>query len=45
MRKILAGVDLGSDTLKLVVGELFKEKIHILACITVPSKGIKMDLL
>ena len=40
MRKILASIDLGSDTLKLVVGEYFKGKVNILAVATVPSKGI-----
>ena len=40
MRKILASIDLGSDTLKLIVGEYFKGKINILAVATVPSKGI-----
>ena len=29
MRKILASIDLGSDTLKLIVGEYFKGKINI----------------
>ena len=40
MRKILAGIDLGSDTLKLVVGEYFKGRVNVLAVATVPSKGI-----
>ena len=40
MRKILAGIDIGSDTLKLIVGEYFKGKINILAVTTVPSVGI-----
>lgn len=41
MRKILAGIDLGSDTLKLVVAEDFKNKVMVLATAMVPSKGIK----
>lgn len=40
MRKILASVDLGSDTLKLIVGEFYKDRFNILATATVPSKGI-----
>ncbi len=40
MRKILASVDFGSDTLKLIVGEYFKNKVNILAVATVPSKGL-----
>lgn len=41
MRKVLASVDLGSDTIKLVVAEYFNQKINILAAVNVPSKGIK----
>lgn len=41
MRKILAGIDLGSDSLKLVVAESFRNKITILASAIVQSKGIK----
>ena len=40
MRKILASIDFGSDSLKLVVGEYFKGRINILAVATVPSKGV-----
>ncbi len=40
MRKILASVDFGSDTIKLVVGEYFKSKINVLAAVKVLSKGI-----
>ena len=41
MRKIFACLDLGSDMLKLVVGESFKGKINILASVSNESKGIK----
>ena len=41
MRKILASVDLGSDTLKLVVGELFKGRINILAKSCLKANGIE----
>ncbi len=41
MRTILASVDIGSDSLKLVVAELFKGSINVLACAMVPSKGVK----
>lgn len=40
MRKIMACLDVGSDTIKLVVGEFVKKKLNILACSTTPSKGI-----
>ena len=41
MRKIIASLDIGSNTLKLVVGEVFKNKVNVLACVTNPSSGIK----
>ncbi len=44
MRKIMASLDVGSDTLKLVVGEMIKNKLNILAVSEVPSKGVKKGL-
>ena len=41
MRKILASVDIGSSTIKLVVGEIQKSNLNVLACCEVPSHGIK----
>ena len=41
MRKILASLDIGCSCIKLVVGEMVKSKLNILACIDVPSRGIK----
>ncbi len=42
MRKILASIDIGSDLIKLVVGEVSKNgKVNILAAAHVPSLGIK----
>lgn len=41
MRKIIASLDLGSNSIKLVVGEIQKNKLNILACIDVLSQGIK----
>ncbi len=41
MRKIIASLDLGDATIKLVVGEIFRQKLNILACVDVPSRGIK----
>ena len=45
MRKIIASVDIGSKTLKLVVGEFMKQKVNILAVSEVPSMGIEQGLL
>ena len=41
MRKFIASLDIGSRTIKLVVGEIVKNKINILACVDTPSRGIK----
>ena len=41
MRKIMACLDVGSDTVKCVVGEMVKRKLNILAVAEVPSKGVK----
>ena len=41
MRKIIASLDIGDATIKLVVGEIFRQKLNILACVDIPSRGIK----
>ncbi|MFI3260306.1 MAG: hypothetical protein R3Y13_01155 [bacterium] len=41
MRNIIASLDLGSSNIKLVVGEVHKNKLNILASTTTPSRGIK----
>ena len=41
MRKIIASLDIGNHTIKLVVGEIVKNKLNILACVDVPARGIK----
>ena len=41
MRKIMACLDVGSDTVKCVVGEMVKRKLNILAVAESPSKGVK----
>ncbi|MBE6140590.1 MAG: cell division protein FtsA [Firmicutes bacterium] len=41
MRKIIASLDIGESEIKLIVGEISKEKLNILACLTVASRGIK----
>jgi len=41
MRKFIASLDIGSSAIKLVVGEIVKNKINILACVETPSRGIK----
>lgn len=41
MRRIIASLDIGSDTIKLVVGEIFHNKLNILSVLDTPSRGIK----
>ena len=41
MRKIIASLDIGSHTIKLVVGEIVRNKLNILACVDAPARGIK----
>lgn len=45
MRKIYTAIDLGSDTIKFLVGEYFKGKVHVLASHTIKSKGIRKGLI
>ncbi len=41
MRKIMACLDVGTDTIKCVVGEMVKKKLNVLAVADTPSKGVK----
>lgn len=41
MRRIIAGLDIGTNELKLVVGEVLKNKLNILACVETKARGIK----
>lgn len=44
MRKIMACLDVGSDVVKLVVGEMVKKKLNILAVCDAPSSGVSNGL-
>ena len=44
MKKIFTSVDIGSDTVKILVSELFNEKINVLASTSIKSKGIRKGL-
>ena len=41
MRRIIASLDIGSDTIKLGVGEIYRNKLNILSALDTPSRGIK----
>lgn len=45
MRKIYTSIDLGSDSIKLLVAELINKKLHVLATSTTKSSGIKKGLI
>ena len=45
MKKIYTSIDIGSDTIKFLVGEAIKDKINILASACVKSKGIRKGLI
>lgn len=45
MRHIYTGLDIGSNAIKLVVCELFKNKLNLLAATETPSIGIKKGLI
>lgn len=45
MKHIYTSIDIGSDTIKIVVCELFNNKLNLLAASSVKSKGIKKGLI
>lgn len=45
MKKIYTAIDIGSDTIKFVVGEYFKNKLNILATHEQKAKGIRKGLI
>ena len=45
MKKIYTSIDIGTYSIKIVVGEYFYNKLHILASSCVKSKGLKKGLI
>lgn len=45
MRKIYTGIDIGSDSIKIIVSEFFKDKFYVLASTSVRSVGIKKGII
>lgn len=45
MQRVYSSIDFGSSSIKLVVCELYKGKLNLLAVASVPSKGIKKGLI
>ena len=44
MREIIAGMDIGSDSIKMIVAEMVHQRTNILAVSETSSKGIKKGL-
>ena len=44
MRKIYSSIDIGSNSIKIVVCELFERKLNVLASTIYPSSGIKQGI-
>lgn len=45
MKEIISSLDVGSSTMKLVVGEVYKNEVHILAKSVAKSKGVKKGII
>ena len=45
MKKIYSSIDIGSDTIKFVVGEYYNKKVNILASTEIKSKGVRKGLI
>lgn len=45
MKEIISSLDIGSSTVKLVVGEVYKNEIHVLCVSEVKSKGVKKGII
>ena len=45
MKKVYTSIDIGSDTIKFLVGEIVGDNVNVLASTTVKSKGIKNGLI
>ncbi len=44
MKEIISSLDIGSNTIKLVVGEVYNEELNVLAVSEVQSRGIKRGI-
>ena len=40
MSDIYTGIDIGTDSIKIIVCEKFNDKYHVLACVSIPSAGV-----
>ena len=45
MRRILSSIDIGTNSIKLVVAEIVRDKVNVLCAISEESRGIKKGLI
>ncbi len=45
MRNIYSGIDIGSDTIKVVTGEYINGKFNVLASVSTPSNGVRRGMI
>lgn len=45
MERVYASIDIGSDSIKLVVCDLYQNHLNLLAATSIPSRGIKKGLI
>ena len=45
MKEIISSLDIGSSTVKLVVGEVYNNEVNVLSVSEVKSKGVKKGLI
>jgi len=45
MKQIITSLDLGTNSIKVIVGEIYRGELFVLACTEVKSKGIKKGLI
>lgn len=45
MKQIITSLDIGTSTIKLVVGEIFNKRLNVLVCSEAKSKGVKKGII
>ena len=45
MKEIVSSLDIGTSTVKLIVGEVYKDEVHVLSVSEVKSKGVKRGII
>lgn len=45
MKKVCTSIDIGTDTIKIIVGEFYHDNVYVLAATTVKAKGMRKGLI